>query len=45
LDISVQHSKIVDINRAQVTSKDTFVVLAQNGQIVFIRLYWTNWQV
>jgi len=24
---------------------NTIVVLAQNGQILFIRLYWTNWQV
>jgi len=33
-------------NPAQVTSKhNPFVFLAQNGQILFIHLYWTNWQV
>jgi len=24
---------------------NTVVVLAQNGQILFVRLYWTNWQI
>ena len=34
------------VNPVQVTSKHkTVVVLAQSGQILFIPLYWTNWQV
>jgi len=29
----------------QPLSANTVVVLTQNGQILFIRLHWTNWQV